>query len=306
MYIPILLTSRTESSALNTSPPGPGVPPPGCHSARPWAFCWGFLRKFSRPPGQVGVPSGTPGLPRRRKLQWVWGTARRRRQWVQLVVIESCGEWRCPQLGLLPPWDRPASLSKPCVRSSVALPPGIGGRAAHEPHPFGCFTGLPGEKFNRENPVLECRAAPRTARGGGGSRDPTGRSCSTCRISRTAACRKSSSGAIPLGTRTGPPLPEAKDDDSANREELCKILGPKLGRVLPMAAAAPPRGRPQYAALRDEIAPFASGGRKTSSRNQTAIVDRASRRHPTRRKVPLGTRKLELALQRPLAATRSS
>ena len=33
---------------------------------------------------------------------------------------------------------------------------------------------------------------------------------------------------------------------------------------------------------------------------------RASRRHPARREVPLGTRKLELVLQRPLAATRLS
>ena len=65
-----------------------------------------------------------------------------------------------------------------------------------------------------------------------------------------------------LGRRTGPPLPEAEDGDSANRDELCKILGPKLGRVLPMAAAATPRGRPQYAAPRDEIASSASGGRE--------------------------------------------
>ncbi len=60
-----------------------------------------------------------------------------------------------------------------------------------------------------------------------------------------------------------------------------------------MTAAATPRGRPQYAAPRDEIAPSASGGRKTSSRNQTATAGRASRRHPMRREVPLGTRRLE-------------
>ncbi len=72
-------------------------------------------------------------------------------------------------------------------------------------------------------------------------------------------------GEVPLGRRTGPPLPEAEDGDSANRDELCKILGPKLGRVLPMAAAATPRGRPQYAAPRDEIASSASGDRCRSA-----------------------------------------
>ncbi len=36
----------------------------------------------------------------------------------------------------------------------------------------------------------------------------------------------------------------------------------RLGRDLAMAAAATPRGRPQYAASRDEIAPSASGDRK--------------------------------------------
>ncbi len=45
-----------------------------------------------------------------------------------------------------------------------------------------------------------------------------------------------------------------------------------------MTAAATPRGRPQYAASRDEIAPSASGGRNTFDSPQTAIVDRASRR----------------------------
>ncbi len=44
-----------------------------------------------------------------------------------------------------------------------------------------------------------------------------------------------------------------------------KVLRPKLGRNLPMAAAATPRGRPQYAALRDEIASSASGGRCRSA-----------------------------------------
>jgi hypothetical protein len=53
---------------------------------------------------------------------------------------------------------------------------------------------------------------------------------------------------VPLGTRTGPPLPEAEEGNSANRDELCKILGPKLGRVLPMAADATPGGRPLFLA----------------------------------------------------------
>ncbi len=39
-----------------------------------------------------------------------------------------------------------------------------------------------------------------------------------------------------------------------------------------MTAAAPPRGRPQYAALRDEIATSASGGRKTSSHRTPPLL----------------------------------
>ena len=123
---------------------------------------------------------------------------------------------------------------------------------------------------------------------------------------------------VPLGRRTGPPLSEAEDGDSANRDELCKILGPKLGRALPMAAAAPPRGRPQYAAPRAEIASSASGGRQTTPPSSSAqrspsarlfphsrLVETGGRRHPPaarrnvrsahlrcrwRRPVPLGTR----------------
>ena len=47
------------------------------------------------------------------------------------------------------------------------------------------------------------------------------------------------------------------------RAMLCIATGfsPKLGRDLPMTAAATPCGRPQYAAQRDEIAPSASGDR---------------------------------------------
>ncbi len=43
-------------------------------------------------------------------------------------------------------------------------------------------------------------------------------------------------------------------------------FSPKLGQDLPMTAAATPRGRPQYAAQRDEIAPSASGDRCRSAR----------------------------------------
>ncbi len=88
-----------------------------------------------------------------------------------------------------------------------------------------------------------------------------------------------------------------------------------------MTADATPGGRPQYAAPRDEIAPpLASAGAARHAKTgllseqlsqapaqnlrfaTTAIKDRASRRHPTRREVPLGTRKLELVLQSPLAS----
>ncbi len=41
-----------------------------------------------------------------------------------------------------------------------------------------------------------------------------------------------------------------------------RSLSARLGRDLTMAAAATPRGRPQYAAPRDEIAPSASGDRE--------------------------------------------
>ena len=42
-------------------------------------------------------------------------------------------------------------------------------------------------------------------------------------------------------------------------------FSPKLGQDLTMTAAATPRGRPQYAAQRDEIAPSASGDRCRSA-----------------------------------------
>ena len=49
-----------------------------------------------------------------------------------------------------------------------------------------------------------------------------------------------------------------------------KLLHPTLGRDLPMTAAATPRGRPQYAAPRAEIASSASGGRQTTPPSSSA------------------------------------
>ncbi len=43
-----------------------------------------------------------------------------------------------------------------------------------------------------------------------------------------------------------------------------KLFSPRISRDLTMTAAATPRGRPQYAAPRDEIASSASGGRKNN------------------------------------------
>ncbi len=49
--------------------------------------------------------------------------------------------------------------------------------------------------------------------------------------------KHSSSGAVPLGTRTGQPLPQAEDGDAKHRD----WLSPKLGRDFPMTADATPR-----------------------------------------------------------------
>ena len=51
-----------------------------------------------------------------------------------------------------------------------------------------------------------------------------------------------------------------------------KLFSPRLSRDLTMTAAATPRGRPQYAALRDKIASSASGGRKTSSHRTPPLL----------------------------------
>ena len=70
-------------------------------------------------------PGGnTPGLPRRYeypRFRWI---ACRRRQRVQLVVVH-CG-YQCPQLRLRLQLAQSAEQLRPCVRFSVALPPGRG------------------------------------------------------------------------------------------------------------------------------------------------------------------------------------
>ncbi len=78
------------------------------------------------PPG-IGRRRG-PGLPRRRKHQGLRYIVWRRRLRVQLVVVRVGG--RCLPLELLRRRSLPAEQRLPCVRFSVALPPGIGCRAA--------------------------------------------------------------------------------------------------------------------------------------------------------------------------------
>ncbi len=64
---------------------------------------------------------------------------------------------------------------------------------------------------------------------------------STC---RPALRKNSSSGAVPLGTRTGQPRPQAEAGDAKHRDRLSKILRPKLSRDLTMTADASPGERP--------------------------------------------------------------
>ncbi len=87
-----------------------------------------------------------------------------------------------------------------------------------------------------------------------------------------------------------------------------------------MAAAATPRGRPQYAAPRDEIAPSASGDREptqppgSAQRALAARLGKYFRFNSSLKRcisllrrgarVPLGTRKLELARQQATTALR--
>ncbi len=98
------------------------------------------------------MPSGTgPGLPRQRVQQRIRCLAWRRPRRVQLVVDGV--RHPCPLLGFQHRRDRPAAQQLPCVRFSVALPPGIGGKRAAD------FTLEPGGLSVRENLLrLACGA----------------------------------------------------------------------------------------------------------------------------------------------------
>ena len=97
------------------------------------------------------VPSGTPGpgLARRRKRQIV----QRRQERVQQYVDDS-GEQPPDPPPLFRPWRNPSGIDhRTCARSSVALPPGIGGKRAAD------FTLEPGGLSVRENLLrLACGA----------------------------------------------------------------------------------------------------------------------------------------------------
>ncbi len=112
------------------------------------------------------------------------GTVGRRRRRVQLVVD---GVRRlCPLLVLQLRLSRPPDQQNArWARFSVALPPGT---------PTGCLAGHPAEK----SPAFACRAAPGPDRGGGGSRDPTGRNCSAYRPLMNHQQRKFSPSPTPL------------------------------------------------------------------------------------------------------------
>ncbi len=98
------------------------------------------------------MPSGTgPGLPRQRVQQRIRCLAWRRPRRVQLVVDGV--RHPCPLLGFQHRRDRPAASQLPCVRFSVALPPGRGGKRAAD------FTLEPGGLSVRENLLrLACGA----------------------------------------------------------------------------------------------------------------------------------------------------
>ena len=64
------------------------------------------------------------------------------------------------------------------------------------------------------------------------------------------------------GSATFASLICARAGDGPKNCSAQRSLSARLGRDLTMAAAATPRGRPQYAASRDEIAPSASGDRE--------------------------------------------
>ena len=134
-------------------------------------------------------------------------------------------------LGLF--WSPAGISSRLCSRTTSEIPLKAGGR----PVPLGT------RKLQRvaaSGKSYERRRVARAARGGGGSRDPTGRSCSTCRPIRKES---SSSGAVPLGTRTGQPLPQAEAGDAKHRDKFSPKLGWDLtmtGRTLRFATNRAP------------------------------------------------------------------
>ena len=112
-----------ELSSRRSLPAGPWLP---------------YVRfSVALPPG-IGRRRG-PGLPRRRKHQGLRYIVWRRRLRVQLVVVRVGG--RCLPLELLRRRSLPAEQRLPCVRFSVALPPGIGCRAAPGLRDSGWRTG---------------------------------------------------------------------------------------------------------------------------------------------------------------------
>ena len=85
-----------------------------------------------------------PGLPPPRQRYIVCRRLRR----VHLVVDDSDGEWLCPLLELQLQLARSAEQQLPCVRFSVALPPGT---------PTGCLTGVFSAEFKPGLPAKKIR-----------------------------------------------------------------------------------------------------------------------------------------------------
>jgi hypothetical protein len=102
------------------------------------------------------------------------------------------------------------------------------------------FRGPTPAGFAKKSPTFECRAAPSTARSGGGSRTPEECDFSTCRsaLTESSALRPPPEA---MQTPIGVPSGTAKAGDSQSRDELSPKLGHSFGRDLPMTADATPR-----------------------------------------------------------------
>ena len=136
-----------------------------------------------------------------------------------------------------------------------------------------------------------------------------GRSLSTCRLPSEKFRPRARPPAPAYGVRCAP-------RPATLRVATSSVL--KLAQVLPMAADATPRrkaGAERHSKIGFYSAKTAGVGffpkivtirtpRAFLALLQTAPNGRASRRHPLRREVPLGTRKLEFAQTSPRAATR--